>query len=62
MHEDDVIINYIDFKIIRDPDKLINILNDTELLEKMRLNAYDSVIKSKCSWDDRIEDALKQIS
>lgn len=54
--------NYIDYKIIRDPDKLINILNDTELLEKMRLNAYDSVIKSKCSWDDRIDDALKQIS
>jgi len=53
--------NFFDFKIIQNSDEFINILNDNEYLNKIRLGAHDSVIKSKSSWDDRIYDALTHI-
>ena len=53
--------NFIDFKVIQNSDEFINILNDSNYLNLTRLGAYDSIIKSKCSWDDRINDALKHI-
>ena len=53
--------NFIDLKSTQNSDDFKKIIYDNKYLNLIRLGAYDSVIKSKCSWDDRIYDALTKI-
>ncbi|MDB2659551.1 hypothetical protein N9Y62_03330 [Luminiphilus sp.] len=53
--------NYIDLNLASNIDNLPSILSDKSYLQSLGINAYKHLVGAKCTWEDRVNEALEHI-